>query len=263
MIQSAVWYAPVSFRLKRAHELCPLFICMQDKDGVLWRDKLVASARKEFEDARYERDPDIIARLLIGGQDALIAITDRMLNKARKLVDEEKTSPPGLGDGWAHANAGGDCRTSQYMVAPFLSRSLDCVCARALSYSLFCNTLRYITYWPRLFVACHREEEPSHLPADSSRPCDRAAVGMGEMQSQQQGGAIPYGSARRSPPGERLGGKFGDRAPPHGVKEGKIADEIAWKRDWERRHNIQGAGARNDNSPPSWLPKAKSPWTFD
>lgn len=79
---------------------------MQDKDGVLWRDKLIASARKEFEDARYERDPDIIARLLIGGQDALIAITDRMLLKARKLVDEEKSSPPGLGDGWAHSMAG-------------------------------------------------------------------------------------------------------------------------------------------------------------
>ena len=111
---SAVWYAPDSFLPfeTRARIVSP-FICIQDKDGVLWRDKLVASARKEFEDARYERDPDIIARLLIGGQDALIAITDRMLNKARKLVDEEKTSSPGLGDGWAHANAGGDCRTSQ------------------------------------------------------------------------------------------------------------------------------------------------------
>lgn len=31
-----------------------------------WRDKLIASARKEFEDARHERDPEIIARLLIG-----------------------------------------------------------------------------------------------------------------------------------------------------------------------------------------------------
>ena len=38
----------------------------QDKDGVVWRDKLIASARKEFEDARHERDPEIIARLLIG-----------------------------------------------------------------------------------------------------------------------------------------------------------------------------------------------------
>ena len=33
---------------------------------MVWRDKLIASARKEFEDARHERDPDIIARLLIG-----------------------------------------------------------------------------------------------------------------------------------------------------------------------------------------------------
>jgi len=45
---------------------CRALLCRQDKDGVVWRDKLIASARKEFEDARHERDPDIIARLLIG-----------------------------------------------------------------------------------------------------------------------------------------------------------------------------------------------------
>jgi len=90
----------------------------QDKDGVLWKDKLIASARKEFEDARFERDPDIIARLLIGGQDALIAITDRMLHKARKLVDEEKKNPPGLGDGWAHSGAGRG-RDMQILLRPF------------------------------------------------------------------------------------------------------------------------------------------------
>lgn len=102
---------------------CVAFLCMQDKDGVLWRDKLIASARKEFEDARYERDPDIIARLLIGGQDAVIAITDRMLLKARKLVDEEKGSPPGLGDGWAHSSAGSgearSCRNCEQICAAY------------------------------------------------------------------------------------------------------------------------------------------------
>ena len=44
----------------------PAQLIQQDKDGVPWRDKLIASARKEFEDARHERDPEIIARLLIG-----------------------------------------------------------------------------------------------------------------------------------------------------------------------------------------------------
>ena len=61
-----------------------------DKDGVVWKDKLIASARKEFEVARHEKDPEIIGRLLIGGRDALMQISDRMLNKARKLVEEER-----------------------------------------------------------------------------------------------------------------------------------------------------------------------------
>ena len=46
--------------------VCVCGVGEQDKDGVLWSDKLIRSARKEFEDARHERDPTIIARLLIG-----------------------------------------------------------------------------------------------------------------------------------------------------------------------------------------------------
>ena len=141
-----------------------------DKDGVLWRDKLVASARKEFEDARHERDPDIIARLLIGGQDALIAITDRMLVKARQLVDEESAAAPrGLGDGWT---GGQD---------------------------------------------------------------DGATVGA-------VSGAIPYGSVKRA--GARASGGAGERL---GQKEGRKADELTWKRDWQHRH---GTGT-----------ELKSPWS--
>eukprot|EP00960_Hanusia_phi_P030018 748336-Hanusia_phi.AAC.3 len=67
-----------------------------DKDGKIWRDKLIASARKEFEDARYEKDPEIISRLLIGGRSALEQVTDRMAIKARKLIDEEQQQTKGL-----------------------------------------------------------------------------------------------------------------------------------------------------------------------
>ena len=67
-----------------------------DKDGKIWRDKLVASARKEFQDARYEKDPEIISRLLIGGRNALEQVTDRMAIKARKLIDEEQKKLTGL-----------------------------------------------------------------------------------------------------------------------------------------------------------------------
>ena len=63
-----------------------------DKDGVLWRHKLSFSARKEFEAARYVRDPDEIGRLLVTGRDALMQIADKMVFKARKLVEDEKQS---------------------------------------------------------------------------------------------------------------------------------------------------------------------------
>jgi hypothetical protein len=62
----------------------------RDKDGKLWRDKLIASARHEFELARGERDPEILARLLVGGREALEQVADRMLHKARKIAEEER-----------------------------------------------------------------------------------------------------------------------------------------------------------------------------
>lgn len=77
-----------------------------DKDGKSWRDKLVASARKEFEIARGERDPAIIGQLLVGGRHALMEVSDRMLNKARKLVEEERSalkSPQAASAGSANA----------------------------------------------------------------------------------------------------------------------------------------------------------------
>lgn len=79
-----------------------------DKDGVLWKDKLVASARKEFEVARHERDPAIISQLLIGGRDALMQVSDRMLNKARRLVEDERAAltRPGSGNGASGPRSG-------------------------------------------------------------------------------------------------------------------------------------------------------------
>ena len=41
-----------------------------DDRGVPWREVLRANARREFEEARGERDPEVVARLLIGGRDA-------------------------------------------------------------------------------------------------------------------------------------------------------------------------------------------------
>jgi hypothetical protein len=64
-----------------------------DKDGVPFSEKLIKSARKEFEQARYEKDPELIARLLIGGREAMEKVTDRMAAKAHKIVQGEQSKP--------------------------------------------------------------------------------------------------------------------------------------------------------------------------
>ncbi|XP_073151921.1 uncharacterized protein [Henckelia pumila] len=66
------------------------FFIWPDSRGVMWRDVLRENARKEFEDARFENDPEIITRLIIGGRDAVQAAIDRMVEKQKRQIDDEK-----------------------------------------------------------------------------------------------------------------------------------------------------------------------------
>lgn len=66
------------------------FFMWADSHGVLWRDVLRANARKEFEEARFEKDPEIITRLLIGGHDAVQGALDKLVEKQRKQIAKEK-----------------------------------------------------------------------------------------------------------------------------------------------------------------------------
>lgn len=43
----------------------------KNTDGRVWADILKENARKEFEQARYERDPEMVSRMLVVGRDAL------------------------------------------------------------------------------------------------------------------------------------------------------------------------------------------------
>ncbi|KAL8211506.1 hypothetical protein R6Q57_005943 [Mikania cordata] len=61
-----------------------------DSHGTLWRDVLRANARKEFEEARFEKDPEVITRLLIGGHDAVQAALDKLVEKQRQQIAKEK-----------------------------------------------------------------------------------------------------------------------------------------------------------------------------
>ncbi|KAM1775603.1 hypothetical protein ACFX11_042512 [Malus domestica] len=66
------------------------FFMWPDSRGVLWRDVLRENARKEFEEARFETDPEVITRLLIGGHDAVQSAIDKLAEKQRQQIQKER-----------------------------------------------------------------------------------------------------------------------------------------------------------------------------
>ncbi|KAJ9165918.1 hypothetical protein P3X46_020731 [Hevea brasiliensis] len=60
------------------------FFMWPDSRGVLWTDVLQENARKEFEEARFEKDPEIVTRLLIGGRDAVQSALEKLAEKQRQ-----------------------------------------------------------------------------------------------------------------------------------------------------------------------------------
>ncbi|GMH04642.1 hypothetical protein Nepgr_006482 [Nepenthes gracilis] len=64
------------------------FFMWPDSRGVLWRDILRANARKEFEQARFEKDPEVVTRLLIGGRDAVQEALDKLVEKQRQEIEK-------------------------------------------------------------------------------------------------------------------------------------------------------------------------------
>ncbi|KAI9200697.1 hypothetical protein LWI28_011791 [Acer negundo] len=66
------------------------FFVWPDSRGVLWRDILRENARKEFEAARFEKDPEIVTRLLIGGRDAVESALEKLVEKQRQQIEKER-----------------------------------------------------------------------------------------------------------------------------------------------------------------------------
>jgi hypothetical protein len=66
-----------------------------DERGVPWRESLRANARREFEEARGERDPEVVARLLIGGRDAVDQALERVAEASRRMVQAEEAKRRG------------------------------------------------------------------------------------------------------------------------------------------------------------------------
>ncbi|KAI4321657.1 hypothetical protein MLD38_035015 [Melastoma candidum] len=66
------------------------FFLWTDARGVPWRDVLRENARKEFEEARFEKDPEVVTRLLIGGRDAVDSALERLAEKQRIEIEKQR-----------------------------------------------------------------------------------------------------------------------------------------------------------------------------
>ncbi|KAF6158024.1 hypothetical protein GIB67_004163 [Kingdonia uniflora] len=66
------------------------FFSWTDSRGNLWRDTLRENARREFEEARFESDPEVITRLLISGSDAVQATLDKLVEKQKQQIAKEQ-----------------------------------------------------------------------------------------------------------------------------------------------------------------------------
>ena len=60
-----------------------------DQFGRKWRDVLMESARKEFENSKQETDPEIIARAIFMGQQALIELDKKLAERNEQLLQQE------------------------------------------------------------------------------------------------------------------------------------------------------------------------------
>ncbi|XP_074561313.1 uncharacterized protein LOC141817573 [Curcuma longa] len=66
------------------------FFTWPDASGMPWREVLRQNARREFEEARFERDPEVVTRLLIGGRDAVQKALDKLVEASKKSIEAEE-----------------------------------------------------------------------------------------------------------------------------------------------------------------------------
>ncbi|ERM95208.1 hypothetical protein AMTR_s00009p00266500 [Amborella trichopoda] len=66
------------------------FFLWPDQRGVPWCVVLRENARREFEEARFERDPEVITRLLIGGRDSVYNALEKLAEKHRAMLDKDR-----------------------------------------------------------------------------------------------------------------------------------------------------------------------------
>ena len=72
------------------------FFTWTDQNGVPFRQLIRESARKEYQAARFEKDPQVINKLIISGRDCLEKSLQSVIDKQRQIVEEEqrRNQPP-------------------------------------------------------------------------------------------------------------------------------------------------------------------------
>mmetsp|Transcript_2473 Transcript_2473/g.7418 ORF Transcript_2473/g.7418 Transcript_2473/m.7418 type:complete len:157 (-) Transcript_2473:2557-3027(-) len=70
-----------------------LFVWVNEQ-GIPWRDVIRESARKEYEQARFETDHSVITRLLVVGRDAVMQAKDKFMEQREKIQREEAANAP-------------------------------------------------------------------------------------------------------------------------------------------------------------------------
>lgn len=80
---------------KEAHSLyravirASVLFVWKDSKGHVWKDVIRESARKEFEQGKHERDPEMVNRLILSGREAVDVALDKFMEQRQKIMDEE------------------------------------------------------------------------------------------------------------------------------------------------------------------------------
>eukprot|EP00898_Chlorokybus_atmophyticus_P001965 jgi/Chlat1/276/Chrsp1S03162 len=65
-----------------------------DEQGRPWREVIETSARTEYEAARFEKDPEVVGRLLVQGRDYVEQTLDRMAEKVQADIAASEQQDP-------------------------------------------------------------------------------------------------------------------------------------------------------------------------
>lgn len=87
-------YRAESLRLYRDILRASRHFTWRNEQGVLWSEILRTNARKEFEAARFERDPKIVMQLIFVGRECFNQTMDKFAAAAKKVeenIDKTRT----------------------------------------------------------------------------------------------------------------------------------------------------------------------------